>query len=266
MRATIRGTSVGPSGSSPSAPKASFLASLLPLGALLLGCPSASVDPYGEKKPTPKPEVGADDPRVVVKNGELYTQKIVERAEERSPGDDDQPGLGSGRPDETNGVCRLYAPKLPHPQCCETELGFDVETVRAACGHDVYLGESFRQSCGYYFHHDDGPRWFRLSKIAETSAKQAAEHHDLKLAEALGARYSPSTPVPGVEGAYWSRHEGYRWAFLPGWENVRQLSWEDVSCSDEGAVKVIQQIIAAKPAPAHAQRLGLVPKARMAPT
>ena len=124
---------------------------------LLLGCPSSTGHPYGDKQATPQPQVGADDPRVVVKDGELYTQKTIERAEERSPGSDDEPGLGSGRPDETNGVCRLYAPKLPNPQCCVAELGFDVETVRAACGHDVYLGESFRQSCGYYFHHEEGP-------------------------------------------------------------------------------------------------------------
>jgi hypothetical protein len=228
-----------------------------------MGCPSSTGNPYGDKPATPQPQVGADDPRVAMKDGELYTQTIIDRAEERAPSADDEPGLGSGRPDETNGVCRLYAPKLPHPQCCNAELGFDVETVRAACGYDVYLGESLRQSCGYYFHHEEGPRWFRLSKLTETSAKQAAEHHDRKLTEALGAKYSASTPVPGVEGAYWSRHEGYRWAFLPGWDQVRQLSWEGVSCSDEGIVTVMKQIVAAKPAPDHAQRLGLVPKARM---
>lgn len=232
---------------------------------LLLGCPSPTSNPYGEKKAAPKPEVGADDPRVAVKDGELYSQTIIDRAEERSPSPSEG-GLGSGRPDETNGQCRLFAPKLPNPQCCNAELGFDVETVRAACGHDVYLGESFRQSCGYYFHHDEGARWFRLSKLTETSAKQAAEHHDRKLAEALGAKYTPSVPVPGVEGAYWSRHDSYRWAFLPGWDNVRQLSWEDTSCSDEGVTTVMKQIIAAKPAPEHAQRLSLVPKARMSPS
>lgn len=229
---------------------------------LLLGCPSSTANPYGDKPPSPKPQVGADDPRVVVKDGELYTQKTIERAEERSVGNDDELGLGSGRPDETNGVCRLYAPKVPDPQCCNAELGFDVETVQAACGHDIYLGESFRQSCGYYFHHEEAPRWFRLSKLTEVSAAAAAEHHDRKLRESLGDRYSPSAPVPGIEGAYWSRHEGYRWAFLPGWDNVRQLSWEAVSCSDEGIITVMKQIIAAKPAPPNTQRLGLVPKAR----
>lgn len=236
---------------------------LLPV--LLLGCPSSTTNPYGDKQSSPQPQVGADDPRVATKDGELYTQKTLERAAERSPGADDEPGLGSGRSDETNGVCRLFAPKEPHPQCCNGEFGFDVETVREACGYDVYLGESFRHSCGYFFHHDEGPQWFRMSKLPEASPKQAAEHHDRKLTEALGAKYTLSTPVPGVEGAYWSRHEGYRWAFLPGWDNVRQLSWQSTSCSDEGVVKVLQQIIAAKPAPPRAQRLGLVPKARMNP-
>ncbi|MCX4239991.1 hypothetical protein [Paraliomyxa miuraensis] len=234
---------------------------LLLLPVLLPGCPSSTSNPYGDKKAPPAPEVGADDPRVVVKDGELYTQKTIERAEERMR--DDGIGLGSGRPDETNGECRLFAPKLPHPQCCKGEFGFDVATVSEACGLPTYLGESFRNSCGYYFHHDEGPRWFRLSKLPETSAKQAADHHDRKMAESLGERYQPSTPVPGVEGAWWSRHENYRWAFLPGWDNVRQLSWEDASCSDEGITTVMAQVIAAKPAPDHAQRLALVPKARM---
>jgi hypothetical protein len=246
-------------------PKATRWALLLP--ALLLGCPSSTGNPYGDRTPPPPPQAGADDPRVVAKDGELYTQKTIERAEERSPGPEKAAGLGSGRPDETNGVCRLFAPKEPQPQCCQAEVGFDVETVREACGHDVYLGESFRHSCGYFFHHEEGPRWFRLSKLPETSPKQAAEHHDRKLTETLGAKYSPSTPVPGVEGAYWSRHDGYRWAFLPGWDNTRQLSWESTSCSDEGIVAVMKQIIAAEPAPPQSERLGLVPKARMpAPT
>jgi hypothetical protein len=243
-----------------------WTSSRLLLPALLLGCPSPTSNPYGDKPAAPQPEVGADDPRVATKDGELYTQKTIDRFEDRASNTDEQPGLGSGRSDETNGVCRLFAPKEPHPQCCNAELGFDVETVRRACGHDVYLGESFRHSCGYFFHHDEGPRWFRLSKLPETSAKQAAEHHDLKLTESLGSAYAPSTPVPGVEGAYWSRHEGYRWAFLPGWDQVRQLSWQDDSCTDDGVVEVMKQIVAAKPAPPHAQRLGLVPKARMTPS
>jgi len=230
---------------------------------LLLGCPSATGNPYGEQKKAPPPQAGADDPRVVEKDGDLYTQRTIERAEEKSRDSDPEGGLGSGRPDETNGECRLFAPKLPQPQCCKAELGFDVETVKEACGYDIYLGESFRFSCGHYFHHDTGPRWMRLSKIPETTPREAAEHHDRKMQEALGEKYQGSTPVPGVEGAMWSRHEEYRWAFLPGWDNVRQLSWAAESCSDEGIKKVLAQIIAAKPAPEGAKRASLVPKARM---
>ncbi len=236
---------------------------LLLLATPLFACPSPTGNPYGDKPKPAAPQVGADDPRVVEKDGELYTQKTMDRVDGKVRGNDDQPTLGSGRPDETNGVCRLYAPKLPHPQCCKAEFGFDVDTAKQACGHELYLGESFQMSCGYYFHHDDGPRWFRLSKLPESEPKKAAEHHDRKLTEMLREKYSPSTPVPGVPGAYWSRHDNYRWAFLPGWDNVRQLSWEERSCSDEGVVKVMAQIVAANPPPKNARRLGLTPKARM---
>lgn len=237
--------------------------SLVPLLGLLLGCPTETGTPYGARKKTPPPQATADDPRVVVRDGELYTQRTIERADDKLRDRGDGPSLGSGRPDETNGKCRLFAPRLPDPECCKGELGFDVDTVKQACGYDIYLGESFRLSCGYYFHHDEGSRWLRLSMIPEAKPEQAAEHHDRKMAATLGDKYTPSTPIPGVPGAYWSRHEQYRWAFLPGWDHVRQLSWEDRSCSDEGIVKVITQIIAAKPAPEGAERLALVPKARM---
>ncbi|MCA9711976.1 MAG: hypothetical protein KDK70_39435 [Myxococcales bacterium] len=230
----------------------------------LLGCPSATGNPYGAKKEQPPPpQVSPDDPRVAEHDGELYTQKTVERIQEKSRNDEDQLGLGSGRPDETNGKCRLYAPKLPEPECCKGELGFDVETVQQACGLDVYLGESFRFSCGYYFHQGNDTRWLRLSMVPEATAKEAAEHHDRKMTETLGDRYQPSVPVPGIEGAWWSQHEQYRWAFLPGWDHARLLSFTDDACSDEGIKKVMAQIIAAKPAPEGAPRLSLVPKARM---
>ncbi|MCH9679832.1 MAG: hypothetical protein K0V04_00235 [Deltaproteobacteria bacterium] len=231
--------------------------------AVMAGCPSANSNPFGNKTKQAAPQAGADDPRVAVKDGELYTHKTIDRAAEKTRGGDDQPTLGSGRPDETNGVCRLYAPKLPHPQCCKAELGFDVETAQKACGHELYLGESFRMSCGFYFHHDEAPRWFRLANIPETTTKEAVEHHDRKMTATLQEKYTPSVPIPGVEDAYWSRHDEFRWAFLPGWNKVRQLSWHADSCSDEGVITLIKQIVAAKPPPKNARRLGLVPKARM---
>lgn len=231
-----------------------------------LGCPTQAGDPYATKaKAKAAPQVGAEDPRVVEKDGELYPQRTIERAQERQRGTEDEPSLGSGRPDETNGKCRLFSPELPHPECCNAELGFDMETAQKACGLHVYLGESHRYSCGYYFAADDGEgrRWFRLGTLPEATAKEAADHHDRRMKEALGDSFSGSSPVPGVEGAYWSRHENYRWAFLPGWANARQLSWQADSCSDEGIVEVIAQITAAKPAPPGEKRLAQVPKARM---
>ena len=65
-----------------------------------------------------------------------------------------------------------------------------MDTVKKACGHDIYLGESFYHSCGYYFHSEEGPRWLRLSLIPETTPKEAAEHHDRKLVESLGDKVS----------------------------------------------------------------------------
>ncbi|MEX1368074.1 MAG: hypothetical protein AB1Z98_33400 [Nannocystaceae bacterium] len=232
------------------------------LTGLLMGCPTEAGNPYAAK-PKPTPQVGVEDPRVVERDGDLYPQKTIDRADERRRGAEDQPGLGSGRPDETNGVCRLFSPELPQPECCNAELGFDVETAKAACDLDIYLGESHRISCGYYFNaSDDRTRWFRLGKIPETTAKDAAGHHDRKLKEALGDEYAPSSPVPGVDGAYWSRHDNFRWAFIPGWDNVRQLSWEAGSCSDEGVTKLIAQLAAAKPPPPDSPRASLLPKAR----
>lgn len=233
------------------------------LAAPLLGCPSQTPSAAANKpQAQPVPEPGIEDPRVVEKDGELYTQKTADRIESKQR-EENPSALGSGRPDETNGVCRLYAPKLPNPECCVAETGFDEATVREACGHDIYLGESFRFSCGYYFHSDEGPRWFRLSRITEKDPKTAADNHDRKLADVIGDKYTGSSPVPGVPGAYWSRHDEYRWAFLPGWDDVRQLSWNDDSCSDEGVTKVIAQIVAAKRPPKGDPRPGLLPKARM---
>ena len=248
MRATIRFVSLG----------LPVLAAL----PLVAGCPTDAGNPYAQKPKPAAPKVGVEDPRVVERDGELYTQKTIERIEERERDDDKARGLGSGRPDETNGECRLYAPELPHPQCCKAEFGFDVDAAQKHCDVDIYLGESFRYSCGYYFHDDAGYRWFRLSKLPDTDPAKSAEHHDRKLVESLGDKYTKSSPVPGVPGAYWSRHERFRWAFLPGWDNVRQLSWDQRSCSDEGITELMKEIIAAKPAPEGSRRLSKTPKAR----
>jgi hypothetical protein len=173
------------------------------------------------------------------------------------------PAPGSGKPDETNGVCRLFAPKLPNPTCCAAETGFDVETAKSACGHSIYFGESFHHSCGYYFHREQGkPAWFRVAFVPGDSPKEAAASHDKRMKRLAKNPEFESTPVPGVRGAYWSDHDGLHWAFLPGWPRVRLLSWRDTSCKDGDIKKLMKKIIGAKKPPKGAPRPGLLPRAR----
>ena len=106
------------------------------------------------------------------------------------------------------------------------------------------------------------PVWFRTAQVASESVEAAARAHDLKLREVAKNPAFASKPVPGVPGALWSEHDGLHWAFLPGWPRVREVSWRDESCSDEGVVKVLAQLAAATPPPPGARRLGLLPKAR----
>ena len=234
------------------------------LGALLgaSACPN-EIDPTSlAPKPAPKP-VDETDPRVVKDGEDLYPAATIERAQKAAP-EPDGPALGSGKPDETNGECRLYAPKLPEPECCKGEFGFDAEVVQRACGLDLYLGESFQYSCGYYFHEEGVPPvWFRMSLLPDAKPKDAAHTHDRKVREISKNPAFASTPVPGVEGAFWSEHDGNRWAFVPGWDKTRQLSWKSGTCSDEGIVEILRQLVAAQPAPKGSQRPGLLPKARM---
>jgi hypothetical protein len=247
-----------------SRPRAIALAILLPTLALGAACP-AEVDPaLAKPAPAPAPAVGEEDPRVIRDGEDLYAAQTIERAEELQRDAAGEPtNLGSGRSDESNGVCRLYAPRLPKPECCNAEFGFDVESVKATCGLDTYLGESFQGSCGYYFHKpDEDPvrSYFRMSFVAGASPKDAAETHDRKVQERNPS--VTSTPIPGIEGAYWSGMEGVSWAFLPGWDKVRQLTWRESMCSRDTIIPLIQQIVAAPQPPKGAQRLGLVPKAR----
>lgn len=234
--------------------------------AVSAACP-AEVDPaLAKPAPAPAPMVGEDDPRVVRDGEDLYAAQTIERAQELGRGGDDEPvGLGSGRPDETNGECRLYAPRLPRPECCNGEFGFDVETVKRTCGLETYLGESFQGSCGYYFHKpDEQPirSYFRMSFVAGASPKQAAASHDRKVQE-RNPEVS-SSPIPGIDGAYWSGMDGVSWAFLPGWDKVRQLTWRESMCSREQIIPVIRQLVAAPQPKKGAPRLGLVPTARKA--
>jgi hypothetical protein len=230
--------------------------------ALLCGCPT-EIDPASlAPKSTAKAAVDANDPRVVKDGEDLYPAAAIERSKEQQR-PTPQAGQGSGKPDETNGVCRLFAPKLPDPECCKGEFGFDAEAVQKACGLDLYLGESFQYSCGYYFHENDKPVWMRMGHLPDSDPKASAAAHDQKMRDVTKNPAYASTPVPGVEGAMWSSHEGNHWAFLPGWSRVRQLSWHDESCSNEGVIAVMKQLVAAKEPEKNAKRLDLLPKARM---
>jgi hypothetical protein len=227
---------------------------LVPAAALLLAACPQQVAPT-EKREPPQIEVSPDDPRVVADTSDLYPARDEPAA--------DGPAPGSGVPDETNGVCRLYAPKLPTPECCPKEHGLDAEVVKRACGHPLYLGESHQLTCGYYFDDEDPetkPRWLRLSTTLEPTMEAAVKSHDerISLRVALDPNFK-SEPVPGIKGAFWSRHQHLRWAFIPGWSRPRQLSWRDTSCSDEGIKEVIQALIDAPEPPAGARRKSLIP-------
>jgi len=176
---------------------------------------------------------------------------------------------GTGKPDDSNGKCRLFAPELPDPECCERQLGFDVETVKHACGLKMYLGESFHATCGYYFLPDvtaQGvpPTWFRLSTVSGATPQDAAAEHD-KYTRTLSKDPSfASVPMPGIPGVYWSAQDELNWAFLPGWPAVRRLTWQTGGCSEEGLREVIRQLVTAPEVVAGTPRASVIPTA--APT
>jgi hypothetical protein len=241
------------------------LLALVPLA--LLGCPAkvpegaaAEGKAVGDPTPPNVPVTAPDDPRVVRDTDDLYDLEVAS-----PPPSPDQPGPGSGVPDETNGVCRLYAPKLPHPECCPVEVGFDAEAIRQLCGHPAYLGESLQKSCGYFFAATDPAAkqpFMRGSRLIDTSVATAAKEHDERMRHTLSKPEFASTPVPGVEGALWSSAEGLHWAFLPGWEHVRLISWNDGACPDEKMPEVLALITNAAQPPENAPREGMLPTAR----
>jgi hypothetical protein len=242
---------------------------LLPLCAgitLCLGCPAKVPSPEAEAKSEPATPDGVavvdpDDPRVVRDGDDRYALDSAPHA----PASDAAPG--SGKPDTQNGVCKLFAPKLPEPECCPFETGFDAEKVKQICGHQLYMGESLQQSCGYYFLPDTSgsqPVAIRGSRLAVSDVAEAVLDHDTRLARVTKNPEFASTPVPGVEGAMWSDAEGIHWAFLPGWKNVRLVSWTADACPIDQMPEVLKLMVeAAEPAPA-AERPGLVPVAREA--
>jgi hypothetical protein len=233
---------------------------LVGLAAFQLGCPSRvdREDPAEHAGPVTR----EDDPRVVRDSGDLYSVEAPSAPLEAES--NAAQGLGTGKPDETNGVCRLYAPKLKNPVCCTQEYGFDADAAKTTCGHDLYLGEHFRSSCGYYFMSPGKPyTWIRASYLPQaTTAKQAADEHDLVFQRRGGKPDFHSEPIPGISGGYWSSDEDLHWAFLPGWSKVRRITWRDDACSEDGILELLKSIHVAKEPAEGAERLALVPKAR----
>ncbi len=235
--------------------------------AALAGCPAKVPEDQaqaGDKTPPGVPITPPDDPRVTRDTDDLYAVDEDDPTRVPTP-PPPTPAPGSGRPDETNGECRLFAPKLPEPNCCKFETGFDAEKIRELCGHEVYLGESIQHSCGYFFLPDMGgshPVSLRTSKLQHTDMATAVKEHDERMRFTTKNPAFASTPVPGVEGAWWSNHEGLYWALLPGWKVVRQVSWSKEACSEEAMPKVLALIAAAKEPPPNAPRPGLIPVAR----
>jgi len=236
---------------------------IVPSALLLAACPQANQaapDPAAGKVAPPP----VADGRVVVNDGDLYPAKggVV------PPPPPPATSLGTGLSDETNGKCRLYAPELPNPACCERQLGFDVAVVQAACDLKIYMGESFHGTCGYHFVADATAtgmpaRWFRLSAVAEKTPKEAAEAQDRRSRKVDG--YVAATPIPGIDGAWWSEADDLHWAFIPGWSTVRMFTWSDRSCKPEGVMTVLKQLITTPEIPAGTERTSLVPGSMMSP-
>jgi hypothetical protein len=244
-------------------PRTPLAVSTLVVLGLTLGCPAKVPTPESEAQagnnPPGVPVTDENDPRVVRDSDDLYATEDAPRPPKSTA------ALGSGKPDTTNGECKLFSPKLPEPKCCPFETGFDAEQVRKLCGHALYMGESLHQSCGFYFMHDPAggyPVALRASKINRGSVSEAVEAHDLRMAKASQRQDFASTPVPGVEGAMWSEHDGMHWAFLPGWTSVRLVSWTDDACPIEAMPEVLKLMVGAKEVPPHAPRPGLIPVAR----
>ncbi|MBA3550057.1 MAG: hypothetical protein H0T76_26560 [Nannocystis sp.] len=211
--------------------------------------------------------VAVDDPRAVNATEDYYPAS--DRGTPLSP-PPAPASPGTGQPDETNGKCRLFAPELPDPECCERQLGFDVETVKRACGLKLYLGESFYASCGFYFLPDVvaagvPATWFRISNLHNPTPKQAAEEHQTYTRKSTNDPSFTAVPIPGIEGAYWSEREDLHWAFLPGWSVVRQFTWKDDSCTPEGLMAVLRALVAAPEIAAGTGRQGLIPVANPPP-
>jgi hypothetical protein len=224
---------------------------------VLTACP-ANPPALADQAPV-KAEPLPDDPRVVQVGEDLYRKKT---SPVRDPA---AANRGSGVPDETNGECRLFAPGYPNPECCPKETGFDAEAAQRICGHELYLGESIRRSCGYFFMHASAggtPLFFRVSTLLATDPKQARDEHLSQIRRTYRDSTIEQVAIKGVDDGYRSSANGLNWAHLPGWTQVRLVSWEDDACELE-AVDELLAIIAHSPEPpAGSPRIGILPRAR----
>lgn len=224
----------------------------------LAACP-AQVEHVDPAKGEHGPKTSPDDPRVVQVGEDLYAKEAASNPE--PPAATGSPGTGA--PDETNGECRLFAPKLPNPKCCAKETGFDAEAAREICGHDVYLGESIRASCGYFFMPEGGgkPVSMRATHVLGEDARTAAEQEAMRLNFQMSRRDLKVEPVPGVPGAFMIKDKRLRWAFIPGWKAVRQFAWLEESCADEKVPQLIKIMAEAVQPPKDTKR-PMIPRAR----
>lgn len=207
-------------------------------------------------------EVDESDPRVVRSGDDLYPADSPHVQQDQPPR-----AKGSGKPDESNGYCRLYAPKLPEPHCCKADYGFDANVVAQACGLGVYMGESFQTSCGYFFlDPSTGAQvWFRTSFVQEQTPKQAALAQAKRLNARLGKTDIKATELKGVPGAWTLRTSGLAYAWFSGkesWPNVRRLAWKQPTCGEQGIAKVVSAMSDARAPGPNEPRVGLVPQAR----
>jgi hypothetical protein len=233
--------------------------SAITLLAFLCACPSEVEDTKAAADAGKTATVTKDDKRVVEVGGDLYAKDAPSNPAEAEDG----PKPGSGKPDESNGVCRLYAPKLPEPECCAFETGFDVEAAKRICGHTIYLGESIRMSCGYFFSDDTLAKHpsFRASFLEYDTPKQAAEGEAEQLNFQRRKWDIKPEPIEGIEGAYLVKNGRFRWAFLPGWGRVRRLSWITESCADDKITELLKVMVEAKQPESGATR-PMIPTAR----
>ena len=177
--------------------------------------------------------------------------------------EDDTRAPGSGEPDEQNGVCRLFAPELRQPRCCERETGFDASLVQRACALPTYLGESFQHSCGYFYNHEGaGTAMFRVAFVPGATVAEAAKSHDRQLRKASRDPNFASRPMAEIPEVLWSTYRDWGWAFIPGWSAIRQFTWQRSHCNDEGVRTIIRSLLSAKQPAQGTPRQGLIPIAR----